>query len=74
MEEQIVANIELDGSEVHRGETRVDDDCKHDTIPEVEQWILIIDLQLVFPGATLLFWSIFTILLATCLVSEVAIT
>ena len=74
MEEQIIANVELDGSKVHWGETRVDDDCKHNTIPEVEQRILIIDLQLVLPRATLLFWSIFTVLLATCLVSEVAIT
>ena len=35
--DDIVANVEFDGGEVHRRKTTVNDDCQHDTVPERQE-------------------------------------
>ena len=42
LKDKIVANIEGDGSEVHRWEARVDDDYEHDTVPEIQEGALCV--------------------------------
>ena len=38
MENDVVADVKFDSGKVHGGEATVDDNDKHDAVPELEEW------------------------------------
>ena len=55
LKDKIVANVEGDGSEVHRWEARVDDDDEHDTVPEIQERALCVKLHSIFAAYPFIF-------------------
>jgi len=59
-EDLVIADIEIDSCEVHRGEARVGDDDEHDSVPVVETLVIRAQFQsLLAANLLLLFQRVF---------------